>query len=171
MSGNKEIERKFVVFGRPDGVLSDSKRIEQKYLPLQNPMMQLRLRRKGLDKLMEIKMRTGVDGERFETDPPFIMNSHPEIFEALWETCTKEGGIDKERFPISNNDAGVKEIVFDVYHGNLEGRSTLEVEFLTAGQMAAWQPPAWMCQAGYKEVTGDERYDNDSLAEKGWPED
>jgi CYTH domain-containing protein len=42
---------------------------------------------------------------------------------------------------------------------------TAEVEFPSESASAAWMPPAWLGA----EVTGDERYANQSLATRGRP--
>ena len=53
----------------------------------------------------------------------------------------------------------------DVFEGDLAGLVTAEVEFGSERQSRDFQPPAWLG----KEVTGDRRYANQSLALEGDP--
>ena len=48
----------------------------------------------------------------------------------------------------------------DVYHEHLAGLVTAEIEFASLQASARFTPPAWL----RREVTGDKRYANQSLA-------
>jgi adenylate cyclase len=54
-------------------------------------------------------------------------------------------------------------IELDVYHGQLEGLITAEIEFASAEAAAAFRPPAWLG----REITDDPGYKNKRLATHG----
>ena len=60
---------------------------------------------------------------------------------------------------------GELEIELDVYLGELDGLAIAEVEFPDEESADAFEAPDWLGQ----EVTGDERYLNQTLATKGPP--
>jgi CYTH domain-containing protein len=61
---------------------------------------------------------------------------------------------------------GKRTVEVDVYRGPLEGLVTAEVEFPDEESAREFRPPDWLG----REVTGDERYKNESLARYGAPE-
>ncbi len=82
--------------------------------------------------------------------------------EALW-VHTAGRRIDKVRHRISVTGS-VAEL--DVYEGALAGLLTVEAEFSSVGLANAFVPPTWFG----REVTGDGRWTNASLARAGRPE-
>ena len=56
-------------------------------------------------------------------------------------------------------------VELDVYAGDLDGLLTAEIEFPSEQASAAFEPPGWLGP----EITGDERYANQSLALRGPP--
>jgi CYTH domain-containing protein len=67
----------------------------------------------------------------------------------------------KTRYLVPLSDDLTAEV--DDYAADLAGLMTAEVEFLSAEASAAFVPPEWLG----REVTGDERYANRSLALRG----
>jgi len=53
----------------------------------------------------------------------------------------------------------------DIYHGDLEGLVSAEVEFKSIEESMEFFPPSWF----KREITKDKRYKNRNLAVKGIP--
>lgn len=156
MSSAPEIERKFLVDGELPADLDDypSEAISQGYLSIDPNGTEVRLRAKGDKRTLAVKSgpsRTRVE-EEIELDE--------DCFESLWP-LSEGRRIDKRRFVIPAG--GELEIELDVYGGELAGLVTAEVEFPSERDADEFQPPAWLGS----EVTGDARYSNQSLAERG----
>jgi CYTH domain-containing protein len=60
---------------------------------------------------------------------------------------------------------GELKVELDVYEADLEGLKVAEVEFPSEDEAGNFQPPDWIGE----EVTGDERYLNETLATRGRP--
>jgi CHAD domain-containing protein len=86
----------------------------------------------------------------------------PSAFEALWP-LTEGRRVRKARHYVPLN--GYLRAEVDVYEGELEGLLTAEIEFASREEAERFQPPAWLGD----ELTGDERYANQSLATRGLP--
>ena len=69
----------------------------------------------------------------------------------------------KRRHAVPHNDLTIE---IDVYAGDLEGLIVAETEFPSEEEARAFDPPAWLG----KEVTGDRRYLNETLATEGRPD-
>lgn len=82
--------------------------------------------------------------------------------EALYHDHSVYGQLEKTRFLVANADVLIE---VDRYHGPLEGRFTAEVELKREDQ--PFEKPSWLG----REVSGDKRYDNATLARHGWPAD
>jgi CYTH domain-containing protein len=85
-----------------------------------------------------------------------------EAFETLWP-LTEGRRLHKRRHVIPQGDLKVE---LDVYEGDLEGLLVAEIEFSSEEEAAAFEPLAWLWQ----DVTGDERYLNETLATRGAPQ-
>ena len=83
-------------------------------------------------------------------------------FESLW-TLTVGRRIEKRRYLIAVGDQLTIEL--DVYAAELDGLVTAEIEFDSAEQPEAFEPPPWIG----RDVTGDGGYSNQSLAAHGRP--
>ena len=83
-------------------------------------------------------------------------------YEELW-AMTEGRRLEKTR-RTTQVDGHTAEI--DIYKGLLAGLMTVEVEFEDADAAEAFSPPAWFS----RELTGDARYSNTSLAMTGLPE-
>jgi len=149
-----EIERKFLVPEPPDLGGTESDEIEQGYLAL-GSAGEVRLRRKGEKLVLTAKRGSGIarDEAEIELDSP--------EFELLWP-LTDGRRLRKRRHVIPH---GARRIEVDVYGGDLEGLVVAEIEFPSEDEARAFRPPDWVGE----EVTGDERYLNETLASKGAP--
>ena len=83
-------------------------------------------------------------------------------FAALWP-LTRGRRVQKTRYLIPA--AGELRIELDVYHGQLNGLLTAEIEFDSPAAAAAFTAPAWLG----RDVTDDARYKNKHLATHGVP--
>jgi adenylate cyclase len=149
-----EVERKFLVPEPPDLGGTDSDEIEQGYLAVGSEG-EVRLRRKGDALLLTAKRGSGLSREEAEVNLP------AEAFESLWP-LTEGRRLHKRRHVIPLD--GLK-LELDVYEGDLEGLVVAEVEFESEAEAEGFEPPDWLGE----EVTGDERYLNETLATRGRP--
>ena len=116
----------------------------------------MRLRRQGGELLLTAK--TGHGEVREEVEVPI----EPRAFEALWP-LTAGRRVRKVRHYVPLREELRAEV--DVYAGALDGLLTAEIEFDSAAQADRFRPPPWFGA----ELTGDERYANQSLATRGLP--
>jgi CYTH domain-containing protein len=154
-----EIERKFRLHREPES-LGDcrSTRIEQGYLAIEGRGgAEVRLRRRDGETLMTVKRGSGLTRTEEEID------LEPEQFEALWP-LTEGRRVAKMRYLVSTETG---EIEVDVFEGELAGMVTAEMEFDSEAASDAFEPADWLGA----EVTGDDRYANETLATHGLPEE
>jgi adenylate cyclase len=149
-----EVERKFLVSEPPDLGGAESDEIEQGYLAVGSDG-EVRLRRKGEKLLLTAKRGAGISRDEAEVE------LEVDAFERLWP-LTEGRRLHKRRYVIPHGDL---EFEVDVYEGDLEGLVVAEVEFASEAQARAFEPPDWIGA----EVTGDERYLNETLATRGRP--
>lgn len=149
-----EIERKFLLDGRPEQLRGgDGERIEQGYVAVAGEV-EVRLRKAGDRRLLGAKLGHGE--LRWEVEIPLGINQ----FDALWP-LTESRRLRKTRHRVPLGDGLEAEV--DVFEGDLAGLVTAEVEFGSERQSRDFRPPAWLG----REVTGDHRYANQSLAREG----
>jgi CYTH domain-containing protein len=149
-----EVERKFLVPEPPDLAGTESNEIEQGYLAV-GADGEVRLRRKGEALLLTAKRGAGISRDEAEVE----LDSDP--FERLWP-LTEGRRLHKRRHLIPDGDLTIE---LDVYKGDLEGLVVAEIEFASEDQAGRFEPPGWIGE----EVTGDERYLNETLATQGRP--
>ncbi|HEY6636202.1 MAG TPA: CYTH domain-containing protein [Solirubrobacterales bacterium] len=149
-----EVERKFLVPEQPDLAGTDSNEIEQGYLAV-GAEGEVRLRRRGEALLLTAKRGAGMSRDEAEVE------LDRESFESLWP-LTEGRRLHKRRHVIPHGDLKVE---VDVYEGGLEGLVVAEIEFDSEEQARSFEPPGWFGE----EVTGDERYLNETLATRGPP--
>ncbi len=149
-----EIERKFLVEEMPRAE-SGQTVIEQGYLALDKDA-EVRLRRQGGELLLTAK--AGHGEVREEVEVPI----EPRAFEALWP-LTAGRRVRKVRHYVPLQEELRAEV--DVYAGALDGLRTAEIEFDSTAEADRFRPPSWLGA----ELTGDERYANQSLATRGLP--
>jgi adenylate cyclase len=154
-----EIERKFSLAEAPKW-LGDCQatRIEQGYLAIEGEGgTEVRLRRRDGETVLTVKRGSG----RTRTEEEIALE--PEQFEALWP-LTLGRRVAKMRYLVPT-EAG--DIEIDVFEGELAGMVTAEMEFDSEPASDAFEPPDWLGA----EVTGDDRYANETLAVHGLPEE
>jgi CYTH domain-containing protein len=150
-----EIERKFLVDRLPAGV-GEGEAIEQGYLAVGEDGVEVRVRRRDTDMTLTIKSGPGM--VRTEEE----MEIDERRFESLW-SLTEGRRVTKRRHLVPLDDGLAAEV--DVYSGAHDGLLTAEVEFTSAERSDSFQPPEWFG----REVTGDRRYANQTLAMGGMP--
>jgi adenylate cyclase len=152
-----EIERKFLVAELPPEVAEHpGERIEQGYLAIAPDGVEVRVRRRAGKATLTVKSGPG----QVRTEEEMAIDDRR--FDALWP-LTAGRRVTKTRHEVPLADDLVAEL--DVYDDNLEGLLTVEIEFgsLEAGER--FDPPPWVG----RELTGDARYANQSLALDGLP--
>ena len=149
-----EVERKFLVPDPPDLDGTESDEIEQGYLAT-GADGEVRLRRRGEKLLLTAKRGSGISRDEAEVE------LDRDAFERLWP-LTEGRRLHKRRHVLPH---GELEIELDVYEGALDGLVVAEIEFGSEGEARAFEPPGWIGE----EVTGDQRYLNETLATRGRP--
>jgi CYTH domain-containing protein len=147
-----EIERKFVLPAPPPELeRHPAERIQQGYVAIAEDGVEVRVRRRGDTTLLTVK--SGPGEVRVEEELPIDARR----FEALW-ALTEGRRLTKTRHlvPIGDLTAEV-----DVYDERLAGLVTAEVEFPSREASAGFAAPDWLG----REVTGDARYANQTLAQ------
>lgn len=153
-----EIERKFRVESAPPGAYSSpADEIEQGYL-VADGSIEVRLRRKGERRLITVKKGHGEVRDETEVELDRAQ------FDRLWP-LTEGWRVSKRRHRIPV--AGGLTAEMDVYSGPLTGLVTVEVEFGSEAESAAFEPPGWFGE----ELTGDRRYSNQQMAIEGLPDE
>jgi CYTH domain-containing protein/CHAD domain-containing protein len=151
-----EVERKFVVSAVPEWLdRCPATRIEQGYLAISEDS-EVRLRRRGPDLTLTVKRGHG----EVRVEREVAIDS--EQFARLWP-ATEGLRLVKRRHlvELSGDDGLCAEV--DVYEGELEGLVVAEIEFDGEEESRGFEPSAWIGA----EVTGDERYANQTLAARG----
>jgi CYTH domain-containing protein len=149
-----EVERKFLVPDPPDLGGTESDEIEQGYLAIGSEG-EVRLRRKGEKLVLTAKRGAGISRDEAEVD------LDAEAFDRLWP-LTEGRRLHKRRHVIPHGELTIE---LDVYEGDLEGLVVAEVEFPSEDDANRFEPPAWLGD----DVTGEERYLNETLAARGRP--
>jgi adenylate cyclase len=129
--------------------------IRQGYLPVELEDVELRVRRKGDEHVVTVKRGHGERRGEHEEE------ISPDAFDALWP-LTEGRRIEKVRHQVEH---GGLVIEVDVYAGELAGLVVAEIEFGSEQDAERFEPPGWLG----RELTGDERYSNAALAERGLP--
>jgi adenylate cyclase len=151
-----EIERKFLVTElASEAAQAPATDLRQGYLALDGAV-EVRVRADGGAHTLTIKGGSGLT----RTEAEVVLDV--ETFDRLWP-LTEGRRVDKRRHRLALGDDLILEV--DVYTGDLAGLMTAEVEFASAADSAQWDPPAWLG----RELTGDGRYANQSLATHGVP--
>jgi adenylate cyclase len=148
-----EIERKWVLDAPPEGLEErEHERVEQGYVALDDHA-EVRVRRKGGRHTLTIKSEPGLT--RVEEE----LTIDADRFASLW-ALTEGRRVVKTRHLVPLGELTVE---VDVYEGDLGGLVTAEVEFPSEQASSAFDPPGWLG----REVTGDPRYANRTLAVSG----
>lgn len=151
-----EIERKFLIDQAPDWLDDcECERISQGYLAVVEAEREVRLRRRGDDAFLTVKIGSGESRREEE------IRLHNGQLEALWE-CTEQARVFKSRYEVPLDELTA---VVDVYEQELSGLIAAEVEFSSTEQAKAFEAPEWFG----RELTGEHGYANQSLALHGRP--
>jgi CYTH domain-containing protein len=154
-----EIERKFRPPEPPEWLHDSSPDwIHQGYLAV-GERVEVRVRAVGDQRYLTVKHGHGEVRREVEVE------LGAEQFGALWP-LTEGFRLDKARRRVPlGGDGLVAEV--DEYGGELDGLIVAEVEFGSEEEANDFEPPDWLG----REITGDERYANHSLAHQGLPAD
>jgi adenylate cyclase len=150
-----EIERKFLLTRTPES-LASGEAIEQGYLAVAPDGVEVRIRRRAGRSTLTVK--SGPSHVRVEEE----MDIDDRRFEALW-ALTESRRVAKTRHLVPLDGGLTAEV--DVFEGPHAGLLLAEIEFPTAEASNGFAAPAWLG----REVTGDPRYANQSLALAGTP--
>jgi adenylate cyclase len=148
-----EVERKFRLTEPPEGLGEhphDS--IAQGYLVIADDV-EVRLRAADGHRLLTVKRGHGEVREEVE------LQLSAEQFDALWP-LTEGLRLEKKRHRVPLGELTVE---VDVFEGDLAGLALAEVEFSSEQESQGFDPPDWLGE----EVTGDDRYANQTLAKSG----
>jgi adenylate cyclase len=152
----REIERKFVLNERPDGLEEhEGEAIKQGYLAIVEDVREVRLRRRGEDRLLTVKLGSGEERAEVEVE----LNAQQ--FDELWP-LTEGLRLEKTRYKIPHDGLTIE---VDVYGKAFDGMVVAEIEFESHEASQAFDAPSWLG----REVTGDTGYANESLALHGAP--
>lgn len=150
----KEIEKKFLLTSLPNDLFHyPYEKIIQGYIAT-DPVIRLR---KSNDHYF-LTIKTSGHLQREEVDLPLTA----EQFQSLWSKVDHMV-ILKTRYLIPLENDLTAEV--DIYHEELDGLVTVEVEFDSVKEAESFHPPAWFG----KDVTHDNRYKNNNLALYGKP--
>ena len=155
---NTEIERKFLldINNIPyDFSKLTKKSIEQGYI-IYKPEIRVRSV-SGEDYFMTIKGNTDDATVRKELEFKISQEAYSRLMAR--DDIQK---IQKDRYIVNE---GNNKYEIDIFEGNLKGLACLEVEFPSKEEADKFVAPDWVV----KEVTGDERYRNNSLARNNLP--
>src|SRR3954464_11451552 len=151
-----EIERKWVPEALPPGLGEhESRRVEQGYVALDDAGAEVRVRRAPGKLTLTVKSAPGL--VRVEEELPLSEAQ----FASLW-ALTEGRRVAKTRHDVPLGELTAE---VDVYDGDLAGLVTVEVEFPSEAASEGFQAPGWLG----REVTGDARYANRTLAVDGAP--
>jgi adenylate cyclase len=153
----REIERKFRLEREPEWLHDcEATRIEQGYLAIEPGVAEVRVRRRDGESLLTVKRGSGLSRTEVEIE------LRSDQLEALWP-LTEGRRVSKVRYLVPQGEATIE---VDVFEAELAGMCTGEIEFDSEAASEAFDPPGWLG----KDVTGDDRYTNESLAVHGLPE-
>lgn len=145
-----EIERKFILRAVPEWVSeTEGSAIRQGYLAA-GAGAEVRVRLRDGSPRLTVKRGEGLARDETEID---LADAQ---FAALWP-LTEGQRIEKTRY---RHPLGDLTLEVDVYEGPHAGLVVAEIEFASIAESRSFEPPDWLG----REVTGDERWTNRSLA-------
>src|SRR5438045_9206669 len=125
-------------------------RFAQGYLANEGGGRHVRLRKKG--RVVSLTFKVGRGSTREERE----IRLSPKQFDLLWP-ATKGRRLRKTRYEVPWKKLKIE---VDIYHGRNHGLMVAEVEFPNHASRRKFKPPRWFG----REVTGEKRYSNISLA-------
>jgi adenylate cyclase len=152
-----EIERRFLV-ASPDAIpdASEVRQVAQGYLAVTEDT-EVRVRRLGEKAFLTVKRGHGEVRDEEEVE----LSS--EQFDVLWP-LTEGSRIEKRRHYVEQDGLTFE---VDVFGAQLQGLILAEVEFPCEEKCSRFEAPEWLGE----DVTGDARYESQSLALHGRPDD
>ncbi len=158
----QEIERKFLIRALPECLeVYPRKEHWHGYLAVDSDGTEVRLRQIE-DENGNIKYSQTVKQGAGKVRTEIKIKLSKEQFQLLWP-LTENKRIIKTRYKIPYSGGMVE---LDVYHDELEGLIVAEIEFESEEKSDQFAPLDWFGQ----EITEDQRYKNQSLAARGFPE-
>lgn len=151
----KEIERKWLINKLPKLNLKEGINITQGYL-VSNGSSEVRVRKAGKKHNLTIKKGDGIS--RDEVDVPITSSK----FKELWNLTSEGARLSKIRYVVKYDNVNLE---LDIYSEKLLKLHIVKAEFPSVEEAMKFNPPEWVGM----ELTGDKRYSNRSLAEKGMP--
>jgi len=150
-----ETERKFLVRELPEELKALPRdKIRQGYLASEDDT-EVRVRAVGKKYYLTVKAGGGMSRDEVE------LRIRPKDFAELWP-LTHGKRVWKRRYRIPH---GQRTIEVDVYRHRLKGLITAEVEFPSTEAAEKFEAPDWLG----REITGDGRFANRTLATQGAP--
>ena len=116
----------------------------------------MRIRRKDGEAILGIKRGDGEVREEVEID------LETGDADRLWP-LTEGRRVRKTRHRVDEDGMTIE---VDVFHDELDGLVTAEVEFASEAEGDEFEPPEWIG----RELTGEREFENQLLAEEGLPE-
>ena len=159
-----EIERKYLVKYMPDRFYAyEHRELEQAYLDFgEDSGREKRIRLMRSRAIVHYLYTEKSDGTLSREENEFEIGQK-EFNKLSGEAISKF--VKKARYYIPLSD-GTLISELDVYHGELAGLVTVEVEFPSLDASNGFTPPDWFGE----EITEDKRYKNKNLAKNGTPE-
>ncbi|MFF2611858.1 CYTH domain-containing protein [Kitasatospora sp. NPDC058046] len=154
-----EIERKFLLEAFEPPETAVRQHIEQGYIAIKDDGTEVRLRRIGGSCVLGVKRKASGVGSPVRIEVERELGEQE--FTELWP-ATEGARLVKERYTF---DASGVTVYADVYQGELAGLRTVEVEFGSEAEAAAFSAPEWFGA----EITGVKAYKNQTLATGGLP--
>lgn len=154
-----EIEKTFLIKKIPSNLSSyPSHQIKQGYISSSQPPLRIRQKDGNFELTKKIPLKEGDWSSVNEINIPLTEAE----FNKLWPLIEKS--VEKTRYNIPLENNLIAEL--DVFKGNLEGVSFVEVEFISEEQMAAFQKPDWFGE----DITQEDFSANNFLAGKNFSE-
>ena len=131
-----ESEYSYLVKKLPEDLeKAPKKEIKQGYFSDMPSPLRMRESEGKFELTKKILLKEGDHSRYEETNLPI----KKEEFDRLWPVCKKSLSKTRYYYPIENN----LKAEIDVYHGKLEGLTTVEVEFPSEEVRAAFKTPDW----------------------------
>ena len=161
---NTEIEKKYTVSYLPERFYAyPHTELEQAYISFGDggePEKRVRLMRTGESERYFYTEKSDGTLSRDEYELEITKKEYLSLCASIRSKFVKKA---RYYVPVSRGKLTAE---LDVYHGELTGLVTVEVEFPNLDEAEAFTPPDWFG----KDITEDKRYKNKNLARNGRPE-
>ncbi len=161
---NTEIEKKYLVSYLPERFYAyDHTELEQAYISFGDvgeSEKRVRLMRTGESERYFYTEKSDGTLARDEYEMEITKREYRSLCASIISKFVKKA---RYYIPVKRGELMAE---LDVYHGELTGLVTVEVEFPSLEEAEAFAPPSWFG----KDITEDKRYKNKNLARNGRPE-